>query len=130
LTADAALKAAGAIAPDSRPAALFVPAERGALVWRVQFLRDNGEVTTVLVDDSTGKANAAPEQLSGDRAAQWIRWIHEGSRGGALWRIIVGLTGLVPTLLGITGILMWLRERRIRSARWAQPARESLHAAE
>jgi uncharacterized iron-regulated membrane protein len=130
MTADASLKAAGTIAPDSRPVALFVPPARGPLVWRVQFRRDDGEMTTVLVNDSTRSVTAVPDQLSGDRAAQWIRWIHEGSRGGPLWRVMVALTGLVPTLLGITGILMWLRERRVRRARWIEPVRESLRAAE
>ncbi len=52
--------------------------------------------------------------LPGDRIAFWIRWLHEGSHSGGIWRFVVFLSGIVPTLLGITGILIWLRQRRQR----------------
>ncbi|MGZ3408721.1 MAG: PepSY-associated TM helix domain-containing protein [Xanthobacteraceae bacterium] len=136
LTADRAMSTASAYLPQARATALFVPmTSRGAaanepLLWRVQFRTAGGDTVLVLVDDVTGKAAAGPESLSGDRAAQWIRWIHEGSHSGLVWRIIVAFTGFVPVLLGITGILMWLRIRRVRRGRVPTPATESLRAAE
>jgi uncharacterized iron-regulated membrane protein len=134
LTADSALTAANALVPQGRPAALFAPVMSRAvntpLSWRVQFRTANDETVTVLVNDATGTAAAAPAPLAGDRAAQWIRWIHEGSRSGPVWRAIVALTGLVPALLGTTGILMWLRARRLRRLRDAPQAAASLRAAE
>ena len=51
---------------------------------------------------------------SGDRAASWIRWIHEGSHSGPVWAVIVFLTGVFPTIFAITGVMMWLRRRANR----------------
>ena len=52
--------------------------------------------------------------LSGDRAAAWIRWIHEGSHSGPVWAVVVTLTGIFPTIFAVTGIIMWLRKRSDR----------------
>jgi uncharacterized iron-regulated membrane protein len=81
--------------------------------WRVQ-LRSGEELITVMVDDRSSGVRRLPDPLAGNRAAQWIRWIHDGSRGGAVWQFIVFLTGVFPTIFAFTGILMWLRGRRAR----------------
>ena len=47
-----------------------------------------------------GPAAAPPIRWPAIRAAQWMRWIHEGSRGGPVWQVLVFLTGLVPAVLG------------------------------
>ena len=54
--------------------------------------------------------------LSGDRIAQWMRWIHEGSNAGMLWRAIVFVCGVVPAIFAVTGALIWLRSRARRKA--------------
>ena len=59
--------------------------------------------------------DSASRALPGDRAAQWFRWIHEGSHSGPVWRIIVFLCGLAPPVFVMTGIVMWLRKRTGRS---------------
>jgi uncharacterized iron-regulated membrane protein len=74
------------------------------------------EPVTVLVDDLGGAALRAPDPLAGDRVAQWMRWIHEGSHAGPVWPLIVFLTGLAPPALGVTGMVMWLRGRWNRRA--------------
>jgi uncharacterized iron-regulated membrane protein len=81
--------------------------------WRVQ-LRSGEELITVVVNDQTKEARRLPGPLAGNRAAQWIRWIHDGSRGGPVWQFIVFLTGVFPAIFAFTGILMWLRGRRAR----------------
>jgi uncharacterized iron-regulated membrane protein len=81
--------------------------------WRVQ-LRSGEELITVVVNDQTKEARRLPDPLAGNRAAQWIRWIHDGSRGGPVWQFIVFLTGVFPAIFAFTGILMWLRGRRAR----------------
>jgi len=120
MTADGALEAGLKSAPGARAAVLFLPvAARGegaaAPTWRVQLLND-GETATVLVNDRTGETVRTPAPLSGDRAAQWIRWLHEGSHSGGLWRLVVFATGIFPAVFGITGVIMWLRGRRNRKA--------------
>jgi uncharacterized iron-regulated membrane protein len=142
LTADDALRLAQAAEPNARPATLFLPTEaaprpaaegRGegkgkgaggkareggkgreiAPSWRVQ-LRSGEELVTVMVNDRSKEAHRLPDPLAGNRAAQWIRWIHDGSRGGPVWQFIVFLTGVFPVIFAFTGILMWLRGRRAR----------------
>jgi uncharacterized iron-regulated membrane protein len=122
LTADSALDAALKAEPGARAAAVFLPvaarreaANGAAAVWRVQ-LRKNDETLTVLVNDRSGDVVRAAAPKSGDRAAQWIRWLHEGSHSGGVWRAVVFVTGILPAVLGFTGVMMWLRRRRNRKA--------------
>jgi len=122
LTADRALQIALATAPNATPATLFLPTgQRGGgnrgLAWRIQLTRATGdEPVTVMVDDRGGRATMAPPPQSGYRAAAWIRWIHEGSHSGPVWRAIVFLTGVFPTVFAVTGVIMWLRKRASRKA--------------
>src|SRR6478609_9673489 len=113
LTADRALDIALRANPNAKVSALFVPTqERGERVsaWRVQMRSDTKDEVTVMVDDRSGQASVLAPQ-AGDRAASWIRWIHDGSRGGPLWSVVVFLTGAFPTVFAVTGIIMWLRKR-------------------
>jgi uncharacterized iron-regulated membrane protein len=117
-TADEALAAALAAEPGTSAAALFMatadPRGGDAPVWRIQLRRAAGAGVTVLVDDRSRAVSRAPEPLAGDRAAQMIRWIHEGEAGGPLWRFVVFLCGVMPSVLGVSGIVVWLRGRRQR----------------
>jgi uncharacterized iron-regulated membrane protein len=120
LTADAALELALKAEPGARPTALFLPTqsrgERGAASWRIQVERAaSGDIVTIMVDDRSGEANVTAPQ-SGDRAASWMRWIHEGSHGSPIWAAIVFLTGVFPTIFAVTGVIMWLRKRSARKA--------------
>jgi len=136
-TADAALEAAQKSVPGAQTVALNLPtAARGdaapAPSWRVQLRNADGETVTVLVDDRTRQISRPPEQLGGDRAALWIRWLHESSRGGSVWKAVVFLTGILPAVFGITGLMMWWRGRRNRKAnlKRATGATGTLQAAE
>lgn len=83
--------------------------------WRVR-LREAGkaEPVTLLINDRSGDVSVV-QPLSGDRTASWIRWLHEGSHSGEIWRFVVFLSGIMPAVLGVTGILIWLRQRRQRA---------------
>ncbi|HEX3441870.1 MAG TPA: PepSY-associated TM helix domain-containing protein [Pseudolabrys sp.] len=121
LTADRAVEIAQQVEPNAKPAALFLPTEqRGERArgpsWRVQMQRADGDAVTVAVDDRSGKAAPVLAPQSGDRAASWIRWIHEGSHSGPVWALIVFLTGVFPTIFAITGTIMWLRKRADKKA--------------
>ncbi|MCK9916153.1 PepSY domain-containing protein [Microbacteriaceae bacterium K1510] len=87
-----------------------------APTWRIQLARAESETVTVLVDDRSGLAAPTAGPQSGDRAASWIRWIHEGSHSGLIWKVVVLLTGIFPTIFAITGVIMWLRRRANRKA--------------
>jgi uncharacterized iron-regulated membrane protein len=155
LTPDAALSAALASQPDARPAVIFLPMARATtgdrarapgaeregrgeggtpagLVWRVQLRNTaSGETATVMVDDRSGAVERQPVPLAGDRAAQWIRWIHEGSHSGPVWQFAVFLTGVFPLVFAVTGVIMWWRGRRIRKdAASRTSTRGELQAAE
>lgn len=142
LTADRALAIARATEPTATPVTIFMPtaaAPRGPQAasanqssrgrgpaWRVQLARSESETVTVTVDDRTGLATPALAPPSGERAAAWIRWIHEGSHSGMIWKLVVLLTGIFPTIFAITGITMWLRRRTSRKAlETARPAQLS-----
>jgi uncharacterized iron-regulated membrane protein len=111
-SSDQALAIALSGAGQAKQAAIFVPTaarngERSQ--WRVQ-LRSAEGTSNVLIDDATGNRNQVKTgAVPGDRAAQWIRWIHEGSHSGPVWRVIVFLCGLFPPIFVVTGIIMWLR---------------------
>jgi uncharacterized iron-regulated membrane protein len=153
LTPEAALSAALASQPGARATAIFLPtanaggAERGRardgerdvrsegapVAWRVQLrAAGSGEVATVAVDDRSGAVERLPDPPAGDRAAQWIRWIHEGSHGGPVWQVVVFLTGVFPLVFVVTGITMWWRGRSARTSAAASRASASgeLQAAE
>jgi len=106
--------AAASARPNSAVDAIFYPnPQTGA--WRVR-LRETGkaEPVTILINDRSGEVSVV-QPLSGDRTASWIRWLHEGSHSGEVWRFVVFLSGIMPAVLGITGILIWLRQRRQRA---------------
>lgn len=117
--------ALAAARPNSAVDAIFYPnPQTGA--WRVR-LREDGkaEPVTVTVNDRSGAVTVL-EPLQGDRIASWIRWLHEGSHSGEIWRFVVFLSGIMPAVLGVTGILVWLRQRRQRALmKAARPSKAS-----
>jgi len=68
----------------------------------------------VEVDDASGAVRPAKMRAAPARSglAGWMRGVHDGSRLGAVWRWIITLAGAAPAVLGITGLVMWLRRPR------------------
>jgi uncharacterized iron-regulated membrane protein len=158
LTPEHVLSAALAARPGARPAVIFLPitpattGERGGgrgteregssegarkpatdigPVWRVQLRQtDSSEMPLVMIDDRSGAVEHSPSPLAGDRAAQWIRWIHEGSHSGLVWRLVVFLTGVLPLVFVVTGVIMWWRGRRNRNEVRRSASHGDLQAAE
>ena len=115
LNIDRAVETAVGALPGSRLAAVFMPTQQAG-TWRVQLRQEESEgVTTVMVEDRSGSTRRV-EPLSGDRVALWIRWIHEGSHSGTIWQVLVFVCGVLPTLLTVTGVLIWLRSRKAKRA--------------
>ena len=65
------------------------------------------------VSDSNGLVR--PATIDRARTRPLYRRLHDGTGMGLVWQILIFLGGLAPALLGITGILMWLRTRGWRA---------------
>ncbi|MBC2776714.1 PepSY-associated TM helix domain-containing protein [Parasphingopyxis marina] len=111
---DGALASAQAMAP-GHGVEIAWPTDRSA-EWKVVLAEDEGS-SEYLVGDATGEAVAAPpEEPRRASVARTMRVFHDGNGMGLVWQIIIFVGGLVPAILGITGIVMWLRSRGWRRA--------------
>jgi len=119
------LAQAVAIAQDQAPGAAVteagVPARSEAPAWRIG-LRGPGAARTKMVQvvDATGEAKAAKDGAgvgaATDALSPLIRQIHDGHDMGPIWQTVIFLGGLAPAVLGVTGLVMWLRRRARRRA--------------
>jgi len=73
-------------------------------------LLSNGAINaSVFVDPHSAKVLQVR-----DPSANWAAWqrpVHQGSLG-SVWKFLVFLSGLVPALFVITGIIMWAKKRK------------------
>ena len=120
----AEIYATAAARPNSQVDAIFYPNPQSG-AWRVRLHEDGKAEPVMITINDRGGAVSTIDPLSGDRVASWIRWLHEGSHSGEIWRFVVFVSGIMPALLGITGILIWLRQRRQRALVMANTPRVS-----
>jgi uncharacterized iron-regulated membrane protein len=73
-----------------------------------------GRGRTITVDDTTGVASAAGDGQR-ERVRPFYRRLHDGTGLGIVWQTIIFLGGIAPAILGVTGIIMWLRTRGWRA---------------
>lgn len=111
--ADQAMKIAKAAVPHGEVASLSIPARLDQAI-RVS-LRGAGMnhpiTSTVFVDPWAGKVVAVRDPKSGSETFMaWQRPLHEG-QFGPLWRFLVFLSGFLPLLFVITGVVMWVTKR-------------------
>jgi uncharacterized iron-regulated membrane protein len=115
-----AVATAEAAHPGGRIRSVTWPQQGKRPAWRIEIAEAGSPVTVVVADDSgtvqpAGRGAAAgPTQRSPFLA--WARGLHNGSDFGPAWRTTLGLAGLAPTVLGVTGVVMWLRRRARRRA--------------
>ncbi len=119
---DAAATVARALYPDATVIGLNFPAgPRG--VYRVG-LREAGDTTSrsgtaVFIDPRSQAIVQRTDRATrsrGDTFLLWQRILHEGGAFGGAGRFVTFLGGLMPPLLVVTGLIMWLRQRRGRTA--------------
>ena len=104
---------AKAMAKQPGPLAVITwPTERDS-AWRVA-VQSTGKSAQVSVDDKTGEASVGGGNRPG-RIGQTLRRMHDGSEMGAIWQGMIFLAGLLPTILGVTGLVMWWRSRGWRA---------------
>jgi uncharacterized iron-regulated membrane protein len=112
----AASAVASAAAPGARLSAVNLPQLGPRPSWRIEFAGGR----SVQVDDASGRVRPARPGAgmagpgNADPLSRWMRRIHDGSDMGPVWRTIIFVTGLAPTVLSLTGLVMWLRRRARR----------------
>ncbi|MEQ1635727.1 MAG: PepSY domain-containing protein [Methylococcales bacterium] len=75
---------------------------------------------TLWLDQYSGKVlykNDLTADSVGDGFLQWLYPLHNGEAFGLLGRMIIFVTGLVPMLLYVTGVMRWIQKRRAKSGR-------------
>jgi len=130
-----AVDEAAAVARDLYPGAQvtsvgFPTGPRG--VYRVSLRMDPNanarEGPTLFIDPRSREVMARNDPTTrggGGSFLLWQRVLHEGGAGGEAGRFVTFLGGLVPASLLVTGLIMWLRQRRRRAAAASGPI---LHA--
>lgn len=103
---------AAAIAQAALPRAalrsVMLPALPGQAI-AVSFLAHGAINAQVLIDPYSGAVIAKRDPSQSVLA--WQRPVHQGSLG-PVWKFLVFLTGLLPAVFVITGIVMWWKKRR------------------
>lgn len=81
--------------------------------WTIGFDR-GGERADIEVGDRDGAVESA--RSGGSQVARLMRQLHDGTGYNPFYQTIIFVAGLLPALLGITGVIMWLRTRGWRAA--------------
>ncbi len=105
-----AVIAAVAAVPGLEARSVTLPARRDQPI-SVNYLSHDAVNASVLIDPYRGTVLAVRD--SSGRFMSWMRPVHQGSLG-PVWRFLVFLSGLVPALFVVTGIVMWAKKRRRR----------------
>ena len=95
--------------------------------WSVTYVERSAR-SEVKVADAGGEITA-PEPPRPETTARLMRRIHDGTGMGLAWQIVVFLGGLIPSILAVTGVMMWLRGRRVKGSVRAAFAAERERAA-
>jgi uncharacterized iron-regulated membrane protein len=108
LGATEAVIAATAAVPGLVPRSVTIPARPDQAI-SVNYLSNGAISATVFVDPYRGKVLSVRDPSQNFMA--WMRPVHQGSLG-PVWRFLVFLSGLVPSLFVVTGVVMWWKKRK------------------
>lgn len=115
-----ALQAARLARPDAAVRSVTWPQAGPRPAWRIEFAGRGPAAGALSVDDASGHvrpARAGRESPPPRSAFSiWARRIHDGGDLGPVWQSVIVLAGLAPSVLGVTGVVMWLRRRHRRRA--------------
>ena len=110
LGATEAVIAAAAAVPDIKLRSITLPGRPDRPVT-VNYLSNGAINAQLLLDPYSGKVLLKRD--NSERFLAWMRPVHDGSLG-AVWKFLVFLSGLVPTLFVVTGLVMWWKKRQRR----------------
>ncbi len=108
LGATEAVIAAQRVVPGLEPRSITIPAGPDQPIG-VSYLSNGAIAATAYVDPWRGKVLAVRDPSESFLA--WMRPVHQGSLG-LVWKFLVFLSGLVPSLFLVTGLVMWLKKRQ------------------
>jgi uncharacterized iron-regulated membrane protein len=111
LGATEAIIAARTAVPDLTPRSVTLPARPDQAIG-VSYLAHGAVNATVFVDPYRGAVVLVRDPSQ--RFMAWMRPVHDGSTLGPVWRFLVFLSGLVPALFVVTGMIMWAKKRKRR----------------
>jgi hypothetical protein len=113
----------------------LTPAERLAFVLHDMFAAQFEETAPIRASRAAVRTPSATRCLPkrGSEGLNWIVPIHDGKAFGVIGRAWVMLVGLVPAILGVTGLMRWWQKRpkhatERRSASQPAEARAPSHA--
>jgi uncharacterized iron-regulated membrane protein len=95
--------------PDATPTSITIPVRRDRTIM-VNMLAFGAVGASVYMDPWRGQVVAVRDPSQTFLA--WQRPLHQGLGLGAIWKLLVFLSGLVPALFVFTGIAMWLQKRK------------------
>lgn len=119
LTIDEAAEIARTSAPRARLAALTLPTRPrsdAAPAWRAELRHEVAKQNLQLtISDADG---AVTRGMGGglEGPALLMRRLHDGVDQALWWRIVIFIGGLAPAILGVTGLIIWLRGTAIKRA--------------
>jgi uncharacterized iron-regulated membrane protein len=105
-----AVIAAATAVPDIKPRTITLPARPDQPI-SVNYRSHDAVNAAVLIDPYSGKVLMVRDNSESFLA--WMRPVHDGTLG-FVWRFLVFLSGLVPTLFVVTGVIMWWKKRQRR----------------
>lgn len=108
LGATEAVIAAQRVVPGLEARSVTIPADPDQPIG-VSYLSNGAIAATAYVDPYRGTVLAVRDPSQSFLA--WMRPVHQGSLG-VVWKFLVFLSGLVPSLFVVTGLVMWLKKRR------------------
>ena len=115
-TSERAVAAAQSVQP-GKPASLQFPTDKSG-EWQIGIASGDGAPISVKVPDASGVAEK-PKPREPTPVARTMRVLHDGTGMGFVWQFVIFLGGIIPAILAITGLIMWLRERKKSSPRAA-----------
>jgi uncharacterized iron-regulated membrane protein len=127
ISVDDAIGLAQAELPGAQPRLVFLPRQPDQ-PFRIALLRPGQDrravPVSVLVDPWRKQVVATldPADFSpGETLLAWQHALHAGQALGWGWKILVFLTGFLPLLFAVSGVLMWRMQRRRRKSAGATP---------
>jgi len=121
--ADQALAMARRAMPDAEPTSLSLPVRPDRTIM-VNMLAHGAVGAAVYIDP--WRAQMVAKRDPSENFLAWQRPLHQGSGLGAIWKALVFLSGLVPALFVITGVIMWVKKRQRRLPMTATLAEEAV----
>ena len=103
-----AIIAATAAVPGLKPISVIMPGRPDRPII-VNYLSHDAVGAALAVDPYRGKVLGIRD--ASEHFLAWMRPVHQGSLG-PVWRFLVFLSGLVPTLFVVTGLIMWWKKRQ------------------